>query len=76
MRRKKNEMSIDSLRNSGRAVITRSEAAQLLECDPRTLNKSLGEGEGRITPIQIGRKLVIPVAPFLRLLGIEEEGEK
>ena len=69
-------MSIDSLRSSGRAVITRAEAAQLLECDPRTLNKSLGEGEGRIKPIQIGRKIVIPVVPFLRLLGMEGEGDK
>jgi hypothetical protein len=67
-------MSIDSLRNSGRAVITRSEAAQLLECDPRTLNKALGEG--RITTIQIGRKQFIPVIPLLRLLGIYFEGGK
>jgi hypothetical protein len=74
--RKKGEMSIDSLRNSGKAVITKSEAAQLLECDPRTLNKALGVGEGRIATIQIGRKQFILVIPLLRLLGIDFERGK
>jgi hypothetical protein len=69
-------MSIDSLRNSGKAVITKSEAAQLLECDPRTLNKALGVGEGRIATIQIGRKQFILVIPLLRLLGIDFEPGK
>ncbi len=74
MHRKKKNMSIDSLRTSGKAVISIAETAQLLECDPRTVNK--GIGEGRIPSIPIGRRLLVPVIPLLRLLGIEDGGSK
>lgn len=66
-------MSIETLLASGVAVVTKTEAAQLFRSDLRTFNKKLGTGEGKITPIDIGRKQLIPVAPLLRLLGIDDE---
>jgi hypothetical protein len=62
-------MSAQALIDSGITVISRAQAAELLDCDPRTISKGIDEGE--IPCIPLGRRKVIPLIPFLRLLGIE-----
>jgi excisionase family DNA binding protein len=62
-------MSLDDLLASGKAVITRTEAAELLECDVRTVSRAIDKGEIDILPF--GRKKMIPVRPLLKRLGLE-----
>ena len=51
------------------AVITRSQAAHLLKCDPRTVSRGIADGS--IPAIKLGRRQVIPRVPFLKLLGLD-----
>jgi hypothetical protein len=62
-------MSAQELIDSGLSVISRTQAAELLDCDPRTISKGIQNGE--IPCITLGRRQVIPLRPFLRLLGID-----
>jgi excisionase family DNA binding protein len=65
-------MTIDSLMDGSKFVITRSEAAQLLECDPRTVSR--GIEDGTIKAIRLGKRVLVLVKPFLNLLlGSKEE---
>jgi hypothetical protein len=59
--------------DSNEAVISRTDAAILLKCDPRTVGR--GMDDGSIPFIPLGRRKLIPLKPFLRLLGIESEGK-
>lgn len=59
-------MKLDDLLNSSAATITKAEAAEVLGIDPRTLGR--GIEEGTIPSIKIGRRVVVPRVPFLRLL--------
>ena len=63
-------MTAQALIDSGTTVISRAQAAELLDCDPRTISKGIRDGE--IPCIPLGRRKVIPLIPFLRLLGIDE----
>lgn len=38
------EITVEALRTSGRAVITRAEVAVLLEVDPRTVTRLIDDG--------------------------------
>lgn len=62
-------MSINSLDDSGKVALTLSEAAKLLNCDPRTVSRAIAKGS--IPSITIGRRKLIPMASFKKLLGIE-----
>lgn len=62
-------MNINALSNSEKVTLTLSEAAQILECDPRTLSRAIAKGS--IPSITVGRRKLIPIAPFKKLLGIE-----
>jgi hypothetical protein len=64
-------MSIDDYMNSDEAVISRTDAASLLKCDPRTVSRGIVNGS--IPSISLGRRKLIPLKPFLRLLGVEKE---
>jgi hypothetical protein len=64
-------MSIDDYMNSNEAVISRTDAATLLKCDPRTVSRGIVDGS--IPSIPLGRRRLIPLKPFLRLLGLEKE---
>jgi excisionase family DNA binding protein len=61
-------MSLEDIGNSEDAVISRSQAAHLLKCDPRTISRGIADGS--IPAIKLGRRQVIPRAPFLKLLGL------
>ncbi len=62
-------VTIDQLRASRQAVITRTEAAAALGVDPRTV--TIGIENGSIPSIKLGRRVVIPREKFLRLFDPE-----
>ena len=62
-------MTIAGIKASSKAVLSVNEAAEILECDPRTVSRALDAGT--IPSIPVGRRRMIPTAPFLKLLGIE-----
>jgi excisionase family DNA binding protein len=59
-------MTFKYLLDSDLAVISRSQAAEVLNCDPRTVSR--GIAEGTIPSLKIGRRVFIPVAQFLALI--------
>jgi excisionase family DNA binding protein len=61
-------MSLEDIGQPEDAVITRSQAARLLKCDPRTVSRGIESGS--IPAIKLGRRQVIPRTPFLKLLGL------
>jgi excisionase family DNA binding protein len=63
-------MSLEDFLNSSDAVISRTDAASLLKCDPRTVSRGIEDGS--IPSIKVGRRKLIPLKPFLRLLGFGE----
>jgi excisionase family DNA binding protein len=65
-------MTIDSLMGGSKVVITRSEAAELLECDPRTVSR--GIEDGTIEAIRLGKRVLVLVKPLLKLLMGSKEG--
>lgn len=58
-------VTIDMLRASRSLVITRTEAAQALGVDPRTV--TAGIENGTIPSVRLGRRVVIPREKFLRI---------
>jgi excisionase family DNA binding protein len=62
-------MSLEELRRSNKAVITRAEVASLLGCDARTVSRAIAENT--IPNIKLGRRVFIPVPAFLTTLGCE-----
>lgn len=58
--------TLEELENSPKAVLTQVEAGAVLGVDRRTV--SAGIKAGNIPAIQIGRRVVIPREPFLRML--------
>lgn len=59
------EVTVDALRASGRAVITRHEAASVLDVDPRTVTRMINDGE--IFAIRTKGTVRIPLERFLSL---------
>lgn len=68
-------VTLDDLRRSRSAVITRTEAAAALGVDPRTITASIDNGT--IPSVRLGRRVVIPREKFLALfaddLGAQRE---
>ncbi|HEU0257535.1 MAG TPA: helix-turn-helix domain-containing protein [Microbacteriaceae bacterium] len=62
-------VTLDELRVSRTAVITRAEAAAALGVDPRTITASIENGS--IPSVRLGRRVVIPREKFLRLFDAE-----
>ncbi|MGO2746739.1 helix-turn-helix domain-containing protein [Microbacterium sp.] len=58
-------MSLEDLRASKSAAITRQEAADALGIDPRTVTE--GIRQGNIPSLTIGRRVLIPREKFLAL---------
>lgn len=58
-------VTIEMLRNARSLVITRTEAAQALGVDPRTI--TAGIENGTLPSVRLGRRVVIPREKFLRL---------
>lgn len=56
------------LRTTKAAALTRSQTAQLLDIDPRTVSKGVDSGE--IPAVRIGGRVLIPTEGLRRLLGI------
>lgn len=64
-----NVLTIDDIRASTAATISRTEAAAALGVDPRTV--SAGIAAGNIPAIQLGRRVLIPRAKFIALFEVE-----
>ncbi|NLB47882.1 MAG: helix-turn-helix domain-containing protein [Microbacteriaceae bacterium] len=60
-------VTLDDLRRSRSAVITRTEAAAALGVDPRTITASIDNGT--IPSVRLGRRVVIPREKFLALFA-------
>ncbi|MGO1507773.1 MAG: helix-turn-helix domain-containing protein [Microbacteriaceae bacterium] len=60
-------LTLDDLRSSRSAVITRTEAAAALGVDPRTITASIDNGT--IPSVRLGRRVVIPREKFLHLFA-------
>jgi excisionase family DNA binding protein len=58
----------------GRLFTTVTEAAKILEVDPRTLRRSIEAGE--CPAVRISDTVRIPVGPFLRWAGIDLEASE
>ena len=64
-------VTIETLRESRSLVITRTEAAQALGVDPRTVTAGV---ENRTIPsVRLGRRVVIPREKLLRLFDPSQE---
>lgn len=59
-------ITLDEVRASRSAVITRTEAAAALGVDPRTITTSIENGS--IPSVKLGRRVVIPRERFIRLI--------
>ena len=59
-------ITLDELRDSGRATVTMQEAAQLLGVDARTVSGAVRAGE--IPAIRVGRRVLIPRHRFIAYL--------
>ena len=55
-------------------TISLKDAAELLECDPRTLKKSIDSG--KIQTIQIGTRKLILRIPFLKAIGVYSDTDR
>jgi excisionase family DNA binding protein len=64
------KIDLDWLRNSTAAAISRRQTAQVLDVDERTVTRAIECGE--LPSLQIGRRVLIPRVPLLRLLGVED----
>lgn len=63
-------VTLDDLRSSRSAVVTRAEAAAALGVDPRTITASIENGS--IPSVRLGRRVVIPREKFLRLFDADD----
>ena len=63
-------VTLDDLRASRNAVITRAEAAAALGVDPRTITASIENGS--IPSVKLGRRVVISREKFLRIFDSED----
>ena len=67
-------MSFEDLMLSTEAVITRSDAASALHCDPRLISR--GIRENKIPHIKLGRRVLILRKPFVELFMDSDWGAK
>jgi excisionase family DNA binding protein len=64
------KIDLDWLKTSTAAAITRRQTAQVLEVDERTVTHAIKKGE--IPALSVGRRVLIPRLPLLRLLGVQD----
>ncbi|MEO7147044.1 MAG: helix-turn-helix domain-containing protein [Terrimesophilobacter sp.] len=64
-------VTIETLRESRSLVITRTEAAEALGVDPRTV--TAGVENHTIPSVRLGRRVVIPREKFLKLFDPAQE---
>jgi len=62
-------MTLADLRRLGRGVIAPSEVGPVLACSTRTVYRLMDAGQ--IPEIRLGRRRLIPLSPFLSMLGCE-----
>ncbi|MGO2750295.1 MAG: helix-turn-helix domain-containing protein [Pseudoclavibacter sp.] len=67
----KQPLTLDELRASKLAVLSRQQVADILGVDPRTV--SAGVEEGNIPALKIGRRVLIPRDRFLALFDVRDE---
>lgn len=60
-------LSIDDIRNMTTVAITRTQGAQALGVDPRTVTAAIENGS--IPSVKLGRRVLIPRLAFLALFG-------
>lgn len=58
------------LRTATEAALTRRQTAKLLGVDERTVTRGIENGE--IPSLRIGRRVLVPRLPLLRLLGADD----
>jgi excisionase family DNA binding protein len=63
-------VTLNDVRGSRNAVITRAEAAAALGVDPRTITASIENGT--IPSVRLGRRVVIPREKFLRIFDSDD----
>lgn len=63
--------TLEQVKVSSAAVLTRKAVAELLGVDPRTVDA--GIEDGTIPSIRVGRRVLIPREKFLKLLGAEDD---
>lgn len=63
--------TLDEIRASRSAAITRTEAAAALGVDPRTV--SVGIANGTIPSLRLGRRILIPRERFLALFDSDQD---
>jgi excisionase family DNA binding protein len=71
-RRIEGPITIDELRQSDLAALTRGQVAQLLGVDPRTVTRAIDEGQ--LPSMKLGRRVLIPREPLLRVLEADAPG--
>lgn len=67
-------MSPADLLDSGRVVLNLGEAATVLDVDRRTLSKAIQDGV--VPAVQVGRRVLVPVAGLRELLGVSQRKGK
>ena len=55
-----------------KAALSIPEAAEILGISESSVWRAVRRGEFIVTPVTIGRRILIPTLPLLRLLGAEE----
>jgi hypothetical protein len=69
--------SIDELKGSGRAAVSLPRAGRALGVSESTGWRAIRDGTFPVQPIKVGHRILIPVAPLLRLLEgqiVEQDG--
>lgn len=64
-------MTLDDLQTSTSATLTVTATGEILGLDPRTVMR--GVEDGTIPAIRIGRRVVIPRLPLLKMLTGDEQ---
>jgi len=67
-------MTLTQARMSEAAALTRAEAAEILQVDPRTVGRAIEAGE--IPSIRLGRRVLVPRERFIALLDGGAERSK
>jgi excisionase family DNA binding protein len=64
-------ITLNRVRESSAATLTRTEVAQVMQVDPRTVTE--GIRQGIIPAIKLGRRILIPREKFLALFDAPRE---
>lgn len=62
-------IDLDWLRDTKRAAVTRNQAAQVFDVDPRTVTRAIDSGD--LPSVRIGGRVLIPTAHLRRILGVD-----